>query len=147
MAEAIENNLRKVIIEQTPTNPMYYEKMSVLLDEIIKLRNSETLNYQLYLQQIIALSTKVKKPETTAYPSAINTAAKRALFDNLGQNEGLAVELDKNVRKTKQPGFREHRQKSRAVRIAIKDVLANFGITDEEETHRIFDLIKNQEEY
>ena len=78
MAEAIENNLRKVIIEQTPTNPMYYEKMSVLLDEIIKQRNSETLNYQLYLQQIIALSTKVKKPETTAYPSTINTAAKRA---------------------------------------------------------------------
>ncbi len=31
MAEAIENNLRKVIIEKSPANPVYYEKMSVLL--------------------------------------------------------------------------------------------------------------------
>ena len=126
---------------------MYYEKMSVLLDEIIKQRNSEKLNYQLYLQQIIALSTKVKKPETTAYPYTINTAAKRALYDNLDKNEKLAVALDENVRRTKQPGFREHRQKSKAVRIAIENVLANFGITNEEKTHRIFDLVKNQDEY
>lgn len=147
MAEAIENNLRKVIIEQSPTNPMYYEKMSVLLDEIIKLKNSETLNYQHYLQQIIALSTKVKKPETTAYPSTINTNAKRALFDNLDKNEKLAVALDEKIRRTKKPGFRQQKQKSRAVRIGIREVLAGFGITDDEETHRIFDLVKNQEEY
>lgn len=147
MAEAIENNLRKVIIEQSPTNPMYYEKMSVLLDEIIKLRNSETLDYQKYLQRIIALSTQVKKPETTTYPSAINTNAKRALFDNLDKNEDLAVALDEKVRGTKKPGFRQHKQKSRAVRISIQEVLAKFGITDEEEIHRIFDLVKNQEEY
>ncbi|HED37544.1 MAG TPA: HsdR family type I site-specific deoxyribonuclease, partial [Ignavibacteria bacterium] len=37
MAETIENNLRKVIVEESPTNPMYYEKMSVLLNELIKL--------------------------------------------------------------------------------------------------------------
>ncbi|BBD46381.1 Type I site-specific deoxyribonuclease, HsdR family [Petrimonas sp. IBARAKI] len=147
MAEAIENNLRKVIIEQSPTNPMYYEKMSVLLDEIIKLRNSETLDYQKYLQRIIALSTQVKKPETTTYPFAINTNAKRALFDNLDKNEDLAVALDEKVRRTKKPGFRQHKQKSRAVRISIQEVLAKFGITDEEEIHRIFDLVKNQEEY
>ena len=55
--------------------------------------------------------------------------------------------MDENVRRTKQPGFREHRQKSKAVRIAIENVLANFGITNEEKTHRIFDLVKNQEEY
>ena len=63
------------------------------------------------------------------------------------KNEKLAVALDENVRRTKQPGFREHRQKSKAVRIAIENVLANFGITNEEKTHRIFDLVKNQEEY
>ncbi len=31
MAETIENNLRRVIIDERPTNPMYYEKMSALL--------------------------------------------------------------------------------------------------------------------
>ncbi|MCD6184958.1 MAG: HsdR family type I site-specific deoxyribonuclease, partial [Deltaproteobacteria bacterium] len=46
MAETIENNLRKVIVEESPTNPMYYEKMSVLLDELIKLRNKGAVKYK-----------------------------------------------------------------------------------------------------
>lgn len=105
MAEAIENNLRKVIIEKSTTNPIYYEKMSVLLDEIIKLKNEETLDYQTYLQRIIALSTQVKKPETTTYPSTINTNPKRALYDNLDKDEELAVALDEKIRRTKKTGF------------------------------------------
>jgi len=148
MAEAIENNLRKVIIEQSPTNPMYYDKMSVLLDEIIKLRNAETLDYQKYLQKIIALSAQVKKPETTPnYPSTINSNAKRALYDNLGENEGLAIEIDAKIRSTKKSDWRNNMLKSRAVRLAIEAVFAEFEITDEEEIYRIFDLVKNQEEY
>ena len=35
MAETIENNLRKVIIDERPTNPTYYDKMSELLDSLI----------------------------------------------------------------------------------------------------------------
>lgn len=45
MAETIENNLRRVIIEDSPTNPVYHEKMSVLLSELIRLRKEETLEY------------------------------------------------------------------------------------------------------
>jgi len=44
MAETIENNLRKAIIEKAPTNPMYYEKMSALLDELIKMRKKKRWN-------------------------------------------------------------------------------------------------------
>lgn len=36
VAETIENNLRKLIIEQQPTNPKYFDKMSILLDELIQ---------------------------------------------------------------------------------------------------------------
>jgi len=148
MAEVIENNLRKVIIEESPTNPMYYEKMSVLLDELIKMRKEATLEYEKYLNEIIALSGKVKKPNTTTdYPSTINTAAKRALFDNLGRNEALATELDNKIMTTKKDGFRDNLQKSKAVRNAIADVLKAYGIEDDNEVHRIFDLVKNQREY
>lgn len=148
MAEAIENNLRRVIIEESPTNPMYYEKMSVLLDELIKLRKEQTLEYEKYLQKIIELSGKVKKPSSTKeYPESIDTDAKRALFDNLGKNESLAVELDNNIKTTKKDGWRDNIQKSKAVRIAIRKALKNHGITDDEEVHRIFDLVKNQREY
>jgi type I restriction enzyme R subunit len=38
MAETIENNVRKLIIDETPVNPKYYEKMSELLDALIQAR-------------------------------------------------------------------------------------------------------------
>jgi type I restriction enzyme R subunit len=148
MAEAIENNLRKVIIEESPTNPMYYEKMSILLDELIKLRKSATEEYEKYLQKIIDLSRKVKKPNLTPdYPSTVNTNAKRALFDNLSRNETLATEMDNKIRSTKKDGWRDHPQKLKAVRNAISEVLRGYDIIDDNEIHRIFDLVKNQREY
>jgi len=148
MAEIIENNLRRVIIEESPTNPMYYEKMSVLLDELIKMRKEETIEYEKYLNKIIALSEKVKKPDTaTDYPPSINTPAKRALYDNLGRNEELANELDQKIMTTKKDGWRDNIQKSKAVRNAIAEVLKAHGIEDDNEVHRIFDLVKNQKDY
>jgi type I restriction enzyme R subunit len=100
------------------------------------------------LNEIIALSGKVKKPNTsTGYPSAINTAAKRALFDNLGRNETLANELDHKILTTKKDGWRDNIQKSKAVRNAIKDVLKDHHFEDDSEVHRIFDLVKNQRDY
>jgi type I restriction enzyme R subunit len=148
MAEAIENNLRKVIIEESPANPMYYEKMSILLDELIKLRKSATEEYEKYLKKIIELSRKVKKPHTAHdYPPTINTNAKRALFDNLNLNEALAIEMDNKIRSTKKDAWRDHPQKLKAVRNAITEVLKSYDIIDDSEIHRIFDLVKNQKDY
>jgi type I restriction enzyme R subunit len=148
MAEAIENNLRKVIIEESPTNPMYYEKMSILLDELIKLRKAKTLEYEKYLEKIIEISGKVKKPSTVKdYPIALDSNSKRALYDNLGKNEALAITLNDKILSTKKDGWRDNIQKSKAVRIAIQVALGAYGISDEKEVHRIFDLVKNQNEY
>jgi type I restriction enzyme R subunit len=46
MAETIENNMRKVIIDEQPINPKYYEKMSELLDALIEQRRKEALTYE-----------------------------------------------------------------------------------------------------
>lgn len=148
IAETIENNLRRVIIEESPTNPMYYEKMSVLLDELIKMRKQATLEYEKYLNEIIALSMKVKKPNTaTEYPASLNTNAKRALYDNLDKNEALAKDLDQKLLSSMQDRWRDNKIKMKIVRLAIEEVLKQYGITDESEVHRIFDLVKNQRDY
>ncbi|GAB4020515.1 HsdR family type I site-specific deoxyribonuclease [Spirosoma migulaei] len=148
MAESIENNLRKVIIEESPANPVYYEKMSVLLDELIKMRKETTLEYGTYLQQIIDLSKKVKRTNTAKdYPTSLTTVAKRDLYDNLGRNEGLANELNEAIVRTKKDGWRDNPQKSKAVRFALTDVLKRYDITEDQEIHRIFDIVKNQSEY
>ena len=49
VAETIENNVRKLIIDEQPINPKYYEKMSELLDALIEQRRQEALDYQKYL--------------------------------------------------------------------------------------------------
>lgn len=38
MAEAIENNVRKTIVDENPVNPKYFDQMSTLLEELIKQR-------------------------------------------------------------------------------------------------------------
>jgi len=148
MAETIENNLRNVIIEESPTNPMYYEKMSVLLNELIKMRKEATLEYENYLIEIIALTGKVKKPNTTMeYPASLDTSAKRSLYDNLGKNEALANELDQKILTTKKDAWKDHKIKMKEVQIAIKDVLKKYEISEESEVYRILELVKNQKDY
>lgn len=147
MAETIENNLRKVIIEESPTNPMYYEKMSVLLDELIKMRKQATADYEKYLKEIIALAVKIKKPATSPeYPVSMNTGAKRALYDNLGKREKLATELDHKIMTTKKDGWRDHPQKTRAVKYAIEEVLKSHQI-EEPNAEYILNLVRNQKDY
>ena len=46
MAEAIENNVRKAIVDENPVNPKYYEQMSVLLDELIQQRRQQQRQHQ-----------------------------------------------------------------------------------------------------
>jgi type I restriction enzyme R subunit len=147
MAETIENNLRRVIIEESPTNPMYFEKMSVLLNELIRLRKEETLEYEKYLKEIIELSGKVKKPGKTGdYPVALDTPAKRNLYDNLGRNEGLTIAMDFTIRRTKRDGWRDHKIKLKEVKYAIQEVLDQHEVTEPDATYLI-NIVREQKEY
>lgn len=120
MAETIENNLRKLISDEQPVNPKYYEKMSQLLDALIQERKVQALEYKEYLKKLVELSGKVKKPAATAaYPTSLDTSAKRALYDNLDYNEALAVKIDTAVRYTKKDDWRGNRFKEREVENAI----------------------------
>ena len=80
MAETIENNLRKVIVEERPTNPTYYDKMSELLDNLIQQRQQQAEEYEQYLASIVELARQVQNPTSmAAYPNLLNTRARRAV--------------------------------------------------------------------
>ena len=64
MAETIENNVRRLIIDETAVNPKYYEKMSKLLDTLILQRKQEAMSYKAYLARLVKLTKKVSSPET-----------------------------------------------------------------------------------
>ena len=144
MAETIENNLRRVIIDEQPINPKYYERMSELLDALIQERKGKALEYEKLLAKYAELSKQVVNPSGSGitYSKALNTSARRALYDNLGKDESLALEIDAAILATREDEWRGHRIKERAVRYAIQKF-----IPDEAEAERIFELAKNQREY
>ena len=143
VAETIENNVRKLIIDETPINPKYYETMSELLDALIEQRKQQAIDYEKYLAEIVALTKKAKNPAAGAtYPAGMNTAAKRALYDNLGKDEVLATALDAEIRKTKKDDWRGNKFKEKEVRNTIR-----AHIADPAQIDLIFDLVRNQHEY
>ena len=149
MAETIENNLRRVIIDEQPINPRYYEHMSELLDGLIQERKAMALEYEKYLKRIEELAKRVANPSSgTTYPQSLNTPARRALFDNLARNEKLAVALDTAILTDRQDEWRGNIFKERAVRNIIREAMANYtAIPGDSEVERIFELVKNQREY
>jgi type I restriction enzyme R subunit len=129
VAETIENNVRRLIIDEQPINPKYYERMSQLLDALIAQRRQAALDYQKYLQQIVELTKKIKNPtEGSAYPASLNTSAKRAFYDNFGRNEKLALAIDSAILASRQDDWRGNIFKVRRVRNAIKAAIEPFNL-------------------
>lgn len=143
VAETIENNVRKLIIDETPINPKYYETMSALLDALIEQRKKQSIDYELYLNKIVELAKFAKNPAAGAtYPISMNTACKQALYDNLGNDEALAIAIDAEIRKTKKDDWRGNKFKEKEVRNAIR-----AHLSDPAQIDLIFDLVRNQHEY
>jgi len=147
MAETLEANMRKVITQEMPINPVYYEKMSVLLTELVRQRKLGALSYEEYLKKIEELAKDIQPKASTKYPAAVDTGAKRALYDNLAENETLAIELFNTINETRPDNWIGTPIKEKAVRITIRQVLNKYGITDEAEVSRIYDIVENQEEF
>ena len=147
MSETIENNMRKTIIQEMPVNPAYYEKMSVLLLELIQLRKAEAITYEDLLKRYEELANNIQPNTKKTYPKDINSKPKQALYDNLEENEELSIMLDEQVRYVKDDDWRSTFIKRRKVELAIKEVLELNGIKDEVLIKKIFELVTNQNEY
>ena len=157
LAETIENNVRRLIIDEQAVNPRYYERMSKLLDDLIRQRKQEAMDYQEHLARIIELTKQVGCPDSERYPLSINNPARRALYDCLREvpqlerllpvpsavadaadlAEATALKVDDGVRAARMADWRGHLIKERQVRNAIKEAIANEKLTDE-----IFAIVK-----
>jgi type I restriction enzyme R subunit len=147
VAEVIEGNYRKEIVEQETTNPAYYAKMSELLDTLISERKKQTKEYEEYLQKLIALAPRIKNPEnSTSYPAGIDSSAKRALWDNFNKGYDFVSDVHEAIMSSKKDGWRDHPIKLRAVTKAVESILEKHGVDDFSESD-IVELARNQREY
>ena len=140
VAETIENNVRKLIIDESPVNPRYYEQMSALLDALIEQRRKGALDYQSYLERLVELTRQASKSGSARdYPIGIDTPARQALFDNLDRDAALALAVDEAIRDTAQDGWRDNMMKTKRVRHAIVATLFAQGQAASEPTRHHFD--------
>ncbi len=158
VAETIENNVRRLIVDEMAVNPKYYERMSILLDELIKRRREDAIAYEEYLKEVAELARRVRDGEEASYPSALTTPGQRAIFSNLQdpshgrvseqgkrRRESVAIAVDRAVRAARMDDWRGNRIKRRRVRKAIHDALAVEGF--QASTAEIFDIVEARGDY
>jgi len=142
VAETIENNVRVKIIKDQLTDPVYFKEMSELLNEIVKERKANAVNYEGYLKRIAELAQRVINPTHDDLPVGIKSKAQRALYNNLGKNEKLALLVDAAVYSNRRADWRGNIPSENEIKGALLKVLQS-----ETEVERIFQIIKQQNEY
>jgi type I restriction enzyme R subunit len=142
VAETIENNVRSKIVKEQLSDPVFYDTMSALLDEIIAARKSKAVEYEAYLKRIADLVARVQAGQAEDTPRSLDTPGRRALFNNLNRNEELALKIDDAVRKTRPDGWRGVQAREQVIKAALYGVLHDIN-----EVERVFHIIKEQKEY
>lgn len=97
------------------------------------------------MEHIRALARKVIRPDQTAskYPPSMNTGAKRAFYDNFGNDEGLATKIDRAIRYTKKADWVGDRFKEREIANAVREETADYQV----DIQSVMALAKAQKEY
>lgn len=82
------------------------------------------------------------RPPVRGQAAWVDTPGKKAVYNNLGENEELALQIDAGVKSSRPDDWRGVEAKERTIKAAMYAVLH-----DEETVERLFLTIKNQREY
>ena len=143
-AEAIENNIRKKVVQKIVINPAYYSKMSEVLEQLILDRKRGVIAYKQLLERYLELAKNVSVPEENEhYPESVRrSGAMRAFYDNCGEDEQMAIRLHKAVMSSKMDGFRNNPTKENRIKRALYQILK-----DDDMVERLYKIVVEQEEY
>jgi len=139
---AIENNTRSTIIGKWANDPAFYERMSQVLDEIIRFRKQNADAYEEYLRRIADLARQLEQRTSDGTPSELDTPGKRALWSNLNGDLDLAIRIDNTVRQVRPDGWRGVQAKEQQIKAALYELLR-----DSAEVERLFPVLIAQPEY
>jgi type I restriction enzyme, R subunit len=141
-SQILENNFRKILDNSKEEDPEHYREISIILDNIIEKRKNDSIEYQEYLEKMEVLASKISKKDLDNFPVTINRPELKVLYNNLFKNEDLTIKLDENLKKKTPNNWRNILPKERMVKQAIYEI-----ISDTSEVERVFEIIKNQENY
>ncbi|MDZ7704021.1 MAG: type I restriction endonuclease subunit R [Trueperaceae bacterium] len=159
VAEAIINNVRKTIVRDQLTDPMFYNEMSKLLDDLIQQKREDTESYEEFLKKAEDLVQQVQNKTAAAdHPTVLNGhPLATVLFNNLAsipastfrcpdgadEKARLALDIDRSMQEQAPAGWRGDDAREKQVLNALFPLLGR----DRGATQAVFDIIKNQPGY
>ena len=159
IAEGIINNVRKTIIRNQLTDPRFYAKMSMLLDDLIKQSRADTASYEAFLRKAEDLVKRLassqpendipaelhgKREATVIYNNLESLPRGKFQYPDRDEDKALlAVRLDSVVRENSPADWKGDQAREAQVLNALFPVLDS----DREATKALFEIIKNQPGY
>jgi type I restriction enzyme R subunit len=162
IAEAIVNNVRKVIVRDQLTDPQFYKQISLLLEDLIRQSRAGTAAYEKFLRDAETLVRRLaaRQPEA-GVPAALHgkqeatviynnlpgilaaglagTAVAEPPADADDKRLTLALAIDQAMRERAPAGWRGDQAREAQVLNALYPLLDR----NREATQRLFDLVKN----
>ncbi len=168
VAEVIANNVRSKIIKEHLNDPAFYDKMSVLLKEILDDLRAQRIDYEAFLKRMADVAKQVQAGAADDTPEPLKKSpGLRAIFNQLerdlalapahalgepppaaysgvipGSSLDLALRIDATIRSRKPDGWRGVLAKERVVKSLMHEIL-----NDAARVERLFLIIKAQSEY
>lgn len=166
VAEGIINNVRKTIIRDQLTDPKFYDKMSKLLEDLIKQTRDDAESYEQFLKKAEALVKEMANRHRDSLPKVLHGNREVvSIYNNLpsilsdGKSDvqaepapedieriaALALEIDRTMREKAPAGWKQDIDGPRG-----KEVLnALFPLMDQDRkaTLALFEIVKNQPGY
>ena len=115
--------MRRVINRKRDTNPEEYRKFSEKIDRLLEEYQQSKIEYKELLKQIKELTEQLKQQDTS--DPRLDNELKNALYDNLGEDVELALNVYAAVERNAQPGFRNNPMRKRIVERAIRAALSD----------------------
>jgi type I restriction enzyme, R subunit len=167
VAETIINNVRKTIIRERLTDPQFYERMSKLLDDLIKQNREDTAAYEAFLRMAEDLAKQLAAKQSGGdVPAALHGKREAiVIYKNmpriLAMRDGaalqvaearedygddhvkLALAIDQAMRGQAPAGWRGDPAREAEVKNALFPLLDRNRAA----TLELFELIKNQAGY
>jgi type I restriction enzyme R subunit len=157
IAEGIINNIRKTIIQEKLTDPVFYNSMSLLLDVLITKSRQEAKDYEEFLREAEQLIKKLadkNQIEDKNIPLVLHGKHDVIkIYNNLlvilngnrlnEKSANIALEVDRVMREKAPAGWRNDQPRESV----IKNELFLILDRDREKTNKVFELIKNQRNY
>ena len=149
IADTIVNNVRKKIIEKRNLNPMYYDKMSEILNDIIETQKKGVENYIELLKKYKDIANNVEKPdENDDLPNEIKgNDIKCMLYYNSGFNteppmKEVTLKLYDAFINNREQDFQMSDIKQKKIKASLYEALKNYIVSDEQRVNEVERLYK-----